>query len=114
MTQQQKTIRKERHIVVDLILMIGTGLLAVAYDHRSWSSCLFALGIVVLGLWLDRSNALQECEEEDADCSCVSAGHDCHFCGRPKANTYAISTVRATVFQSGIPQKRCEPTNLEE
>ena len=81
MTQRQQTIRKERHIAVDLLLMCGTGIITVAYDHHSWSSGVLALVMIVVGLFLDRSNALDEDENHVVNACTRLEPHTCRVNG---------------------------------
>jgi hypothetical protein len=60
MTQTQKAIRRERHIVVDLLAIVGGAVLSSAVEHRNWLSIIGALAIIGLALWFDRRNARDE------------------------------------------------------
>lgn len=75
MTQKQRTIRKERHIAVDVLVGAGCGFLSVAIDHHHWWSVVIAVLLIGFGLWFDRRNALEE--EEEAPVEKIEREVDC-------------------------------------
>ena len=60
MTTQERSRRKLAHVIVDLLEIVGGGMVADAIARRSLLSGGIALVVIAVGLWLDRRNALRE------------------------------------------------------
>lgn len=56
----KKTQRRERHIAVDILLIVGSGLLSEALHSHSLSSIVGGLAVVGLALWLDRRGVIAD------------------------------------------------------
>ena len=60
MTESEKKQRRISHVVVDLLDMIGGGMVADAMYRRSWIFGIAGLVVIAGALWTDRRNTLRE------------------------------------------------------
>lgn len=60
MTMLQRKDRRNRHIVVDILELLGGSILSAAFAQRSWRIGLLGAAVAAIGLWLDRRNTISE------------------------------------------------------
>jgi hypothetical protein len=60
MTMLQRKSRRNRHIAVDILDLVGGGLISAGFGQHSWHIGVLGTIFVAAGLWLDRRNAIDE------------------------------------------------------
>jgi hypothetical protein len=59
-TREQRRKRRLWHVVVDLLEIVGGGMVADGISRHSMGAISASAVVIGIGLWLDRRNAIEE------------------------------------------------------